>query len=470
MGAGFFEVIFMDGSFPLPVFGGDAPLYEQLYRHIASAIQSGVLLPGEKLPSKRRLCALAGVSMSTVETAYSLLAAEGYVLARPRSGYVCADLLPPAPAAPVSAPEAIPAPPSSRWAYNCSTSGVDTSVFPFSSWARITKEAVYENPGLLQRGHPQGDLPLRTALAGLLAQYRGVRCAPEQVVVGAGADYLLSLLLQLLPEQKAIALEDPGYPAAYAAAALHGREAVPIPVDQEGMDPEALTASGAGLSYITPSHQFPLGVTMPAGRRSRLLHWAAAQPDRWLIEDDYDSEFRYSSRPIPALQGLDRAGRVVYMGTFSRSIAPAIRVAYMILPPELLERYRNTFSHGACTVSRFEQESLRRFLAQGLYGRHLRRTGNLYRKKCALFTEALLEIPGVAISGADAGLHFLVTLSRLSETELVGRAAAKSVGIHPLSRYYHKAPPRPSTVVLGFAGLREEELREAAALLREAWI
>lgn len=462
----------MPDSFPLPVFTGDAPLYDQLYRHIAAAIQSGALAPGAKLPSKRRLCALAGVSMSTVETAYSLLVAEGYVLAKPRSGYVCAHLLPPAPNLPASVPASISEtapPPPFRWAYDCSTSAVDTSAFPFSSWARITKEAVYENPGLLQRGHPQGDLPLRTALAELLAQYRGVRCSPEQVVVGAGADYLLTLLLQLLPGQRAIALEDPGYPAAYAAASLHGRQAVPIPVDGEGMDPAALEKSGAGLAYLTPSHQFPLGVTMPAGRRSRLLHWAASAPDRWLIEDDYDSEFRWSSRPIPALQGLDRAGRVVYMGTFSRSIAPAIRVAYMILPPELLERYRATFSHGACTVSRFEQESLRRFLAQGLYGRHLRRTGNLYRKKCALFTEALSEIPGVTISGADAGLHFLVTLPRFSETELVERAAARSVGIHPLSRYCHAVEPWSSTVVLGFAGLTEEELVRAADLLKEAW-
>ena len=460
----------MPDSFPLPVFDGGAPLYDQLYRHIAGAIQSGALAPGAKLPSKRRLCALTGLSLSTVATAYSLLAAEGYVLARPRSGYICADLLPPAPpVAPAGGPpqpdDVLP----SRWACDCSTSGVDTSVFPFSSWARITKEAVYENPGLLQRGHPQGDAPLRAALAELLAQYRGVRCSPEQVVVGAGADYLLSLLLQLMPEQRSMALEDPGYPAAYAAAALHGREAVPIPVDGQGMDPEALAASGAGLAYVTPSHQFPLGVTMPAGRRSRLLHWAASAPGRFLIEDDYDSEFRYSSRPIPAMQGLDLAGKVVYLGTFSRSIAPAIRAAYMILPPELLARYRATFSDGACTVSRFEQESLRRFLVQGLYGRHLRRTGNLYRKKCAKFTDGLKKIPGLTISGAEAGLHFLATLPRLPEDELVARAAEKSVGIHPLSRYCHRVSPRPSTVVLGFAGLSEEELDRAAALLREAW-
>ena len=459
----------MADSFPLPVFGGDSPLYDQLYRHIAGAIQSGALAPGAKLPSKRRLCALAGVSMSTVETAYSLLAAEGYVLSKPRSGYVCAHLLLPASAAPAPVPEAPQSPDPPRWAYDCSTSAVDVSAFPFSSWARITKEAVYENPGLLQRGHPQGDWPLRAALAQLLAQYRGVRCSPEQVVGGAGADYLLSLLLQLLPEHRSLALEDPGYPAAYAAAALHGREPVPIPVDGQGMDRDALERSGAGLAYVTPSHQFPLGVTMPAGRRSQLLHWAASGPGRFLIEDDYDSEFRWSSRPIPALQGLDRAGRVVYMGTFSRSIAPAIRVAYMILPPALLERYRRTFSHGACAVSRFEQESLRRFLAQGLYGRHLRRTGNLYRRKCALFTEALGAIPGASITGAEAGLHFLLTLPRFSEEELVARAADQSVRVHPLSRYCHAVPPLPSTVVLGFAGLSEDQLAQAAERLRAAW-
>ncbi len=457
----------MSVSMPMPVFSGNLPLYQQLYLHMAAAIQSGELAPGARLPSKRQLCAQLGISMSTVETVYSLLAAEGYVLSRPRSGYIVADLLPlaPPPAADIPQP---PAPPP-RWRFDCSTSAVDTSVFPFTSWARITKEAVYEHPDLLQRGHPQGDLPLRGALADFLAQYRGVHCRPEQIIVGAGADYLLSTLLQLLPQHTAVALEDPGYPAAYATVSHHGRQVIPIPVDEEGMSPEALEASGARLAYVTPSHQFPLGVTMPAGRRSRLLHWASAAPDRYLIEDDYDSEFRYSSRPIPAMQGLDRAGRVVYMGTFSRSIAPSIRVAYLILPHALLERYHEMFPHAACTVSRFEQEALRRFLVQGLYGRHLRRVGNLYRRKCALFAQALGDIPGVTLSGQEAGLHFLLTLPRFSEAELVERAAARSVRVHPLSRYCHAVPPLPSTVVLGFAGLTEEDLAQTAALLREAY-
>ena len=290
----------MPDFFPLPVFGGGAPLYDQLYRHIAGAIQSGALSPGAKLPSKRRMCALTGVSMSTVETAYSLLAAEGYVLSKPRSGYVCARLLLPAPAAPPPVPELPPSPDPPRWAYDCSTSAVDTSAFPFSSWARITKEAVYENPGLLQRGHPQGDQPLRAALAQLLSQYRGVRCSPEQVVVGAGADYLLSLLLQLLPEQQAVALEDPGYPAAYAAAALHGRRAVPIPVDGEGMCPDALADSGAGIAYVTASHQLPLGVhpTLEMDAPQRPLH----RGGRVVVLDKFILQARRLKGPLrPAL-------------------------------------------------------------------------------------------------------------------------------------------------------------------------
>ena len=457
----------METTITLPVFREDSPLYEQLYRHLAGEISHGRLPSGSKLPSKRKLCALLGVSMSTVDTAYSLLAAEGYVTVQPRSGYTVADLLPltPQPTADVSKPEPV----QPKWRYDCSTSAVDTSLFPFSSWARINKEAVYENPDLLQRGHPQGDLPLRSALADLLAQYRGVRCSPEQIIVGAGADWLLSMVLQLLPEHHTIALEDPGYPSAYAAVNRLGRQAVPVPVDEYGMSPEGLESSGTGLAYVTPSHQFPLGVTMPAGRRSRLLHWAYAAPNRYLIEDDYDSEFRYASRPIPALQGMDREGRVIYMGTFSRSIAPAIRVAFVILPPTLLKRWQADFSHSSCTVSRFEQEALRRFLVQGLYGRHLRRSVNLYRRKCTVFSEALSQIGGVTLSGQQAGLHFLLTLHRFPEAELVRRAAAQGIRVHPLSRYCHSTPPLPSTIVVGFAGLSEQELEEAAKLLKTAY-
>lgn len=456
----------MEYPIHMPVFHGKEPLYLQLYQHLAREIQQGRPGPGKKLPSKRRLCTMLGVSMSTVEGAYSLLLAEGYVRSQPRSGYVAAQLhdvqpqpVPDLPAAP---------PPPSQWQYDCSTSAVDTSVFPFSSWARINRDAVYQNPGLLQPGHPQGDEPLRLALAGLLAQYRGVRCSPEQIVVGAGADYLLSLLLQLFPQGSTVALEDPGYPTAWSAVERHGHRAVSIPVDDQGMVPQVLEQSGATLAYVTPSHQFPLGVTMPVERRSRLLRWAGQAPERYLLEDDYDSEFRYASRPIPALQGLDAGGRVIYLGTFSRSIAPAIRVAYLILPPQLLARYRNIFPKTACTVSRFEQETLRQFLVQGLYSRHLRRSGNLYRRKCSLLTQTLGEYTNLTVLGQDAGLHFLLSAPHLSETEMVARAAQHGIRIYPLSRYCHQVTPPPSTVVVGYAGLPLEQLEECAHHLGQA--
>ncbi len=453
----------MEHPIHMPVFQGDQPLYLQLYQHLAREIQQGRPGAGKKLPSKRRLCTMLGVSMSTVEGAYSLLLAEGYVRSLPRSGYVAAQLhdvqtqpvpdLPPAP------------PPSSQWLYDCSTSAVDTTAFPFSSWARINKDAVYQNPGLLQPGHPQGDEPLRVALAGLLAQYRGVCCSPEQIVVGAGADYLLSLLLQLFPLGSTVALEDPGYPTAWSAVERHGHRPVSVPVDQDGMNPQALEQSGATLAYVTPSHQFPLGVTMPVERRSRLLRWAGQAPDRYLLEDDYDSEFRYASRPIPALQGLDHGGKVIYLGTFSRSIAPAIRVAYLILPPQLLARYRQVFPQSACTVSRFEQETLRQFLVQGLYSRHLRRSGNLYRRKCLIFTQALESCGNLALTGQNAGLHFLLTAPHLTEPEMVERTAERGICVYPLSRYCHQVPPPPSTVVVGYAGLPVQQLEHCAALL-----
>lgn len=456
----------MEHPIHMPVFQGDQPLYLQLYQHLAREIQQGRPGAGKKLPSKRRLCTMLGVSMSTVEGAYSLLLAEGYVRSLPRSGYVAAQLHD-VQAQPV--PDLPPAPsPSSQWLYDCSTSAVDTTTFPFSSWARINKEAVYQNPGLLQPGHPQGDEPLRVALTGLLAQYRGVRCSPEQIVVGAGADYLLSLLLQLFPLGSTVALEDPGYPTAWSAVERHGHRPVSVPVDQDGMNPQALEQSGATLAYVTPSHQFPLGVTMPVERRSRLLRWAGQAPDRYLLEDDYDSEFRYASRPVPALQGLDYGGKVIYLGTFSRSIAPAIRVAYLILPPQLLARYRQVFPQSACTVSRFEQETLRQFLVQGLYSRHLRRSGNLYRRKCLIFTQALESCGDLTLDGQDAGLHFLLTAPHLTESEMVERTAERGIRVYPLSRYCHQVSPPPSTVIVGYAGLPAQQLEHCAALLGQA--
>ena len=448
--------------------GADAPLYEQIYRFIVSEIHEGRLTEGTRLPSKRALCAHLGVSLSTVETAYGLLLAEGYIASRPRSGFFAASSgLPKAihqEKPPVSSPE-----PAAVPLFDTSTSAVDTSAFPYATWARIFKQVLYDRPDLLNRGDPQGDPELRNALSAFLYQYRGVRCRPEQLVVGAGMEHLIDVLLRLTPPDAPIALEDPSYETPYRIMKNHGRVVRPIPVDASGMDISALRASNAMLAHVTPSHQFPTGALMPVSRRMQLLAWASEKPGRLIIEDDYDSEFRYSSRPIPALQGLSASENVVYTGTFSRTIAPSIRVAYMVLPESLLPVYRTHYAHAASPVSRFEQQTLARFLEGGYYARHLRRVGNLYRTRCAALAHALNQIDGVKVSADDAGLHFLITHAALSESDMLKRAAESGISLRGLSEYCHTVPPPASTVVIGFAGLAGQQIPELAALLADAW-
>lgn len=328
---------------------------------------------------------------------------------------------------------------------------------------------ISHDPQLLRRGDAQGDLDFRRTLAAFLREYRGVHCREEQIVVGAGMEYLLSVLVQLLPEDSVFAVEDPGYGALWQTLRNHHRNMVPIPLDSGGMMEAALEQSGAQIAYVTPSHQFPLGCTMPAGRRKKLLQWAAGMPGRYLIEDDYDSEFRYTSRPIPAMQGMDDAGRVIYVGTFSRSIAPGIRCAYLVLPEGLLPEYRRCFGFAASTVSRFEQQTLRLFLEQGLYGRYLRRMTILCRKKQQKLLEHLHQcLPQADISGQEAGLHFLLTLPGENGLVLAQRCRAQGLPVRALAEYRIAPAPTDGTLVLGFAGLPMQELPAAAEALKKA--
>ena len=453
------------------------PLYQQLYLFLSNEIKMGNLKEGERLPSKKALCSYLKISQSTIETAYEMLAAEGYIRAVPRSGfYVCAlDLLP------VHHEEKAPMPipqkqkKESTYRYSFSTGAVDTTVFPYSSWAKITKEIMYQNPELLLHGDRQGDYCLRQALSKCLHEYRGVNCVPEQMIIGAGIEYLLDLIIQILEKDSVFALENPGYDTTYKIIENNNRKIEPIGLDESGMLVEQLEQSTANIAYITPSHQFPMGVTMPIGRRAQLLNWANSAPNRYLIEDDYDSEFRSRARPIPALQGWDENGKVIYVGTFSRSIAPSIRVAYLVLPPNLLTTYQTEFSFSSSTVSRFEQHTLYKFIESGLFMRHLNRVGNLYKQRKEFLIDALTRQPfgkQIEITGDNAGLHFLLHVHNgMSEQELIQSAEKVGVKVHGLSEYDktgHSGCPK-STLVLGYAGLSEQELADAVSLLGKAW-
>lgn len=452
------------------------PLYQQLYQFLTNEIKAGNLKEGEKFPSKKALCSYLKVSQSTIETAYEMLVAEGYVRTVPRSGfYVCAiDLLPSLHTEKSSAVITPKQKKSKKYRYAFSTNAVDTTIFPYASWAKITKEIMYQNPELLLHGDRQGDDCLRQALTKWLHEYRGVNCVPEQIIVGAGIEYLLDLVIQILEKDSVFALENPGYDTTYKIIENNNRQIEPIGLDESGMRVEQLEQSKANVAYITPSHQFPMGVTMPIGRRTQLLKWANTAPDRYLIEDDYDSEFRSRARPIPALQGWDENEKVIYVGTFSRSIAPSIRVAYLVLPQNLLAKYQAKFSFSASTVSRFEQHTLYRFIESGLFMRHLNRVGNLYKQRKEFLIEELNRTFGkqIKISGDNAGLHFLLHVdNNMSEQELITSAEKVGVKVYGLSEYDktgHSGCPN-STLVLGYAGLQKQELAGAVSLLGKAW-
>lgn len=456
------------------------PIYQQLYRHIVGEMSAGRLREGEKLPSKRALAAHLHVSQTTVENAYTMLVTEGYLIARPRSGYYAAHLEQPLQASAeveqtsvgISWPEKEPTEVAIQAHFR--TNAVDTTLFPYSAWARIQRDVLHGSKELLNHGDVRGDAALREVLCKYLHEYRGAQCSPEQIVIGAGVEYLVGLVCMLLGAQSVFALEDPGYPKVRQIVRNHGRTAVAVPVGAQGMDLDALEKSGATAAYVTPSHQFPTGVTMPIPARMRLLTWAHARSDRFIIEDDYDSEFRYLGKPIPSLQGLDAQGKVIYLGTFSRTLAPSIRIAYMILPEQLLKPYHDAFSLYASTVSRFEQQTLARFIAEGHYTRHLNRVRSLYRRRKEYVVAALRALPiaqHLEIRGENAGLHFLLRVRGLgSEPELMARLRAAGIRVHSLREYAFGpgAADEPPALVLGYAGLSEEEISRSVSALGAA--
>lgn len=452
------------------------PLYEQLYRYIRQEIEAGRLAAGEKMPSKRALCAHLKISQNTVETAYGQLAAEGYLLARPRSGYYVQKLEAPPRAAyeePPVLPAEPPAPPAPL--FDLHTGGVDTDHFPFSVWAKLTREILCQDSrGLLQAVRPQGDPALRAEIARYLREYRGILAAPEQIVVGAGSEYLLGLAIQLLGREKRYAVENPGYPKTRRILEGGGADVVPVELDGDGLRVDRLRRSGAQIVHVTPSHHFPLGTVMPVRRRAELLRWALEEEGRYILEDDYDSEFRFAGRPIPAMQGSDTGGRVIYFNTFAKTLAPSLRIGYMVLPAPLLAVYQRDFLFYSSTVPSFEQQVLRRFLAEGTFERHLSRMRNRYKalRDGLLAAFSRHDSAGrLRIQGADTGLHLLLSVRDKEEGELVSYAEAAGVRVYGLSSYYWQgtAPAGNGGVVLGYAGFSAEQLSQAAERLADAW-
>ena len=453
------------------------PLYEQIYQYIKDEIRCGNLKPKRQLPSSRELARNLKVSRSTTQLAYEQLVSEGYLEAIPRKGYFTAEIdgiLPPvSDRASREQEEDGRTLVTEKWRVDFSPRGIDLESFPFSTWRKISRAVLREEEKeLFLKGDPQGDLPLREEIRDYLHGARGVNCQADQIIIGAGNEYLLMLLSQLLGRNSGIAMEDPTYVQAYRVLSGMGHTVYPVAMDESGMAVSELSRLPVRAAYVMPSHQFPTGIVMPVRRRQELLVWANREPDRYLIEDDYDSEFRYKGKPIPALQGMDTDGRVIYMGTFSKAIAPAIRVGYLVLPRTLLDKYRREAMFYSSTVSRVDQKILAQFIGGGYFERHLNRMREIYKGKHDILLSELKPLENrFDIAGEYAGLHVLLTCRKETvENRLVRAAEKKGVKVYGLSGFYINKDQKQDTgtIILGYARLDEEKIREGARLLIRA--
>lgn len=452
----------------------ELPLFQQLYDYFKNEIISGNCKKNEKMPSKRQLSSYLECSQNTVQAAYYQLVAEGYLISREKSGYYVADLgnilhmkeEPPK--------ELLLAPEEGRIWYDFSYQGVDHDSFPFSIWRKLTKEVINEyDRDLLKAGDPKGDRGLRESIARYLHYSRGVNCIAEQIIISSGTEFLLQLLIQLFDANFVYGIENPGYEKLNMIFKSNRANCQPVALDDRGMRPDSLRESRANVACITPSHQFPTGTVMPVSRRIQLLNWANEVPERYLIEDDYDSEFRYSGKPIPSLQGMDETGRVIYMGAFSKSLSPALRVSYMVLPLHLLSEYEKKLRFYICPVPKIDQKTLCRFIDEGHFERHLNRMRNLYKQKRETIVAAIRQnLPQAEIQGDSAGLHLLLRVNNgWEEAELIEAALRRGVRVFGVTQYYFTLPQQyqDSLLLLGFACLKTEEIKTAVNLLAQAW-
>ena len=449
----------------------DKCLYQQIYEHIRQEIREGKLLAGERLPSTRSLAEYLQVARSTVDYAYDQLLSEGYIEARPYKGYFVCRLegifaMEPReenePEPDTSGEESVP----EEGCIDFSPYGIDMNGFPVGVWKRITKNILNDNNSdLFAQGEPQGDYDLRLTISRYLHSSRGVNCRPEQIIVGAGNDYLLLLLEKILGRHVGIAMENPTYKRAYRIFESFAYRIHTVDMDDKGMRADRLSGLPVRVAYVMPSHQYPTGAVMTIGRRAELLRWAEREPDRYLIEDDYDSELRLGGKPIPTLQSIDISEKVIYMNTFTKTLASTVRISYMILPRPLLEQFYQKLSFYSCTVSNFEQYTLDLFIKEGYFEKHINRLRNYYQNKKNGFLSAIWDSglhKCVEISGEEAGVHFLMKLkTEKAEENVIELAKAQGIKLSPLSKfYYEKKAGIENTYVMNYSSVDMERIRK----------
>lgn len=439
----------------------DKNKYYSLYAAIRDDILSGKLKSGEKLPSKRALALNLSVSVITVQTAYEQLLAEGYVTSRERSGYFVADaevgfrgeVRQRLPVRTEKKPE---------YALDLVSGATPAKLFPFSVWARLMRATLAdEGEHLLERVPCDGDAELKNQIAAYLYRVRGVSVDPRYIVIGAGAEYLYGVIVQLLGRDRLYALENPGYNKISWAYSLNGARCTYIPVGADGVDCAAVESSGANVLHFSPSHQYPTGAVTPAANRARLIKWAQ-ESGGYIIEDDYDSEFRLYGKPLQSMLGLNR-DRVIYVNTFSKSLAPSMRIGYTVLPPRLYERFMSMYGTSANVVPLFEQKTLAAMLGEGHFERHLNRLKNHYRAVREELLKAVSSLPvPTEITDTGSGLHLTIKFPDApSDGWIKHKAAEKGINVKCLSDFlFAPVSGCEKTAVINYSGVTEEKLKE----------
>lgn len=454
---------------------GSVPIYQQLYQLIKSGIQSGKIPPETKLPSKRKLSSYMQISQNTIQSAYSQLLEEGFITSAERKGFYVNKIdhliqLNPregrVQATGKKEPDSI--------RYDFSYQGVDPETFPFAIWRKITRDVINEyDPELLRLGDPQGHISLRTALAAYLYQSRGVNCQAEQIIISSGMEFLFQILIQLFDGESIFGIENPGYEKLHVLFSSNRAQYQSLPIDEQGIKLKELNESQVNILCVTPAHQFPSGEIMPINRRVQLLNWANQAPHRYLVEDDYDSEFKYSGKPIPALQGLDHNEKVIYMGAFSKSLSPALRVSYMVLPNHLVNQFKERLPFMICPVPIINQKVLSIFMQDGYFERHVNKMRNVYKRKSEALVREITKLAArVEILGADTGLHLLLKVDNgMTEERLVALALQHGVKVYGISKYYSDKSTmgKIPQILIGFAALTEAEIAAAVQALNRAW-
>ena len=480
---------------------GSDSLYEHLYKCIKNDIKKGVLEKNEKLPSKRSLAKNLGISVITVENAYAQLLAEGYIYSIAKKGYYVSDiksgyiwdssamenerektsikngvehinLVKEKMCDRIDEEFAISqALTEGRYIADFTKNRMISDMFPFTIWTKLIRQVLSEQQNALMTNPPSGGaMELRRAIAKHLKEFRGMIVAPEQIIVGAGTEYLYGLIIQLLGMDKKYGVEDPGYDKISKIYRCHGVKQDYIGMDEYGVIPSQISEKKIDILHITPSHHFPTGIVMPISRRYELLGWANQDEERYIIEDDYDSELRLNGQPIPALQSIDVSEKVIYINTFTKTLSSTVRISYMVLPEKLLDKFYKTLFFYSCTVSNFEQYTLAKFIDEGCFEKHINRMRKYYsdkRKKLFLAIKKSKLNKYVTVHEEDAGLQFLMEIkTKYSDEEFVRRAAKEGIKMSPLSGFYHLKENRTEHIfVMNYLGVEESNIEKTVEKL-----